>query len=372
MLCRANHISFDSLEFNEMSVLAYGSAGTPYTRSVRFGMPKLPPEAINLSVFLYKDSDDAKAGRKIGGSGFVASIPCRNPAYCVLFFVTNWHVACRDGMSCVRVNKLGGGFEIFEYDPSEWTYSTKYDIAVIKAPINKNVHDFCAVTLDSFLTRDIKKRASIGPGDDVFMVGRFVDIDNSDNMTPAVRFGHISLDPTPMEQANGAITDSYCIDMHSRTGFSGSPVFVYRTLGSDLTFPQPPGDSPVFITYKGNHLSLLGIHWGQFPERWEVTENGSLRTETTEDLISGKRYIEGLSGMTCVLPAWAIEEVLNMPKFVDLMKVANIEADRLSVADGPVAEAAGSDQGDDPRIDHSGQGDEILRRMLNTPPKRDH
>ena len=53
---------------------------------------------------------------------------------------------------------------------------------------------------------------------------------------PAMRFGNISLNPTPIEQPNQSIKDSYCLDMNSRTGFSGSPVFMYRTPGSDVQF----------------------------------------------------------------------------------------------------------------------------------------
>jgi hypothetical protein len=52
--------------------------------------------------------------------------------------------------------------------------------------------------------------------------------------------------------------------MHSRTGYSGSPVFVYRTSNTNLDAifkdrveAGSPGD--IFIY-------LLGIHCGQFPE----------------------------------------------------------------------------------------------------------
>src|SRR5271170_5484166 len=76
----------------------------------------------------------------------------------------------------------------------------------------------------------------IGPGEDVFMVGRFIDHDGKDANIPSVRFGNISTLPQPIEQPSGSTNNkSFILDLHSRTGYSGSPVFVYRTPGSDLT-----------------------------------------------------------------------------------------------------------------------------------------
>ena len=47
---------------------------------------------------------------------------------------------------------------------------------------------------------------------------------------------------------------------------------------------------------------------------WEVTSTGSLRHEgSNEPLLTDGKYVRGLSGMTLVLPAWCIQEVLDMP-----------------------------------------------------------
>jgi hypothetical protein len=58
---------------------------------------------------------------------------------------------------------------------------------------------------------------------------------------------------------------------------------------------------------------VLGIHFAQFPELRELTDKQRL-SESHEPLITEGKYVKGLSGMTCVLPAWTILEVLNMPK----------------------------------------------------------
>jgi hypothetical protein len=62
-----------------------------------------------------------------------------------------------------------------------------------------------------------------------------------------------------------------------------------------------------------NLFQLLGLHWGQFPEKWELRDKPKLIQESRRDLIVEGGYVEGMSGMTCVIPAWQIMEVLDMP-----------------------------------------------------------
>ena len=159
------------------------------------------------------------------------------------------------------------------------------------------------------------------------MVGRFVDHQLLNQSATAVRFGHISMDPAPVLQSNGMRADTYCIDLHSRSGYSGSPVFAYRTPGYDLEERLGVGGEAKFLMSGINHLSLLGIHWGQFPEIWEVVDGGKLKAQSSEEsrelLLTDGQFIEGLSGMTCVLPAWSILEVLNMPVLKKVRDNAN-------------------------------------------------
>jgi hypothetical protein len=77
-------------------------------------------------------------------------------------------------------------------------------------------------------------------------------------------------------------------------------------------------------------LKLLGIHFAQFPESWELhyEGNGSKTTKSKRKrthLITDGAYVEGMSGMTCVIPAWKILEVLNLDKFKEQRRVAELE-----------------------------------------------
>ena len=62
------------------------------------------------------------------------------------------------------------------------------------------------------------------------MVGRFVDHDGGPTNLPAARFGNISIGPSKIRSELGKYVDTICLDTNSRTGFSGSPVYVYRTM----------------------------------------------------------------------------------------------------------------------------------------------
>ena len=160
------------------------------------------------------------------------------------------------------------------------------------------------------LTEQQEREQDINAAEDVFMVGRFVDYDGAETSTPSFRFGNISILDAKIEQETGFRGRSVVVDMHSRTGYSGSPVFVYRTAGSRFI-------DPGLFVGGGHTLAILGIHWGQFPERWEIKDKSSNSTKSAAEqasLIKDGKYVDGLSGMTCVVPAAAIIKLLDHPE----------------------------------------------------------
>lgn len=213
------------------------------------------------------------------------------------------------------------------------------DVAALPLKLDGKIHKFSTVGTYEFAPNiEVYPgaiTADIGVGEDVFMIGLFLDHDGVTTNVPSARFGNISMLPNPhalIPQPTGYEGVSYVVDMHSRTGFSGSPVFVYRTFATNLTEANFPvavetqrGTTDRFgkggFVGKLNYqpvLKLLGIHWAQFPERWELKDKKRLQeTSRATHLITEGKYVEGMSGMTCVIPAWQIAEVLNMPKFVE-------------------------------------------------------
>jgi hypothetical protein len=217
---------------------------------------------------------------------------------------------------------MDGNVDILPHDPAEWTFDRRYDIAVIPIGLSPKAHKFTHIPIGMFLTREAVDKEEVGIGDDIFMVGRFMDHDGGVTNRPATRFGNISVMPSPIEQPNGHMADSYCVDLHSRSGYSGSPVFMYRLPWQDLVADEirmvPHNTTPPTFSME-KIFGLLGIHFAQFPEEWELRAGvaKSKRTKAEVPLITEGGYIRGLSGMTCVLPAWNIIEVLNLPDLVD-------------------------------------------------------
>jgi hypothetical protein len=277
-------------------------------------MPRIPPYYLDNVCYLYDSEESARAGREFGGTGFLVTVRSEQFPKLLLwaYAVTNWHVACQ-GSSVIRINTVDGGIDIFPFGPEDWEFDPRFDIAVVPIPLVFKRHKYALMPTDAFLTREKMIEEMVGPGEDLFMVGRFVDHDGGQVNLPAVRFGNLSVMPTIIEQPNGKSAESFCVDLHSRSGYSGSPVFIYRTPGFNLEELRKEG--PPDILYAGTSLlSLLGIHFAQFPEEWEIVNKITSSREARNPLITEGRYVKGLSGMTCVLPAWHILDVLNSEK----------------------------------------------------------
>lgn len=315
----------------------YSTRGVPQTYQAPVGMPRIPQNIFNGVFYLYRTPEEAKAGLNAGGTGFVVQYTGVGVFSTHYYGVTNHHVACRDGFSVIRINTKDGGTDIIDLGPDQWEFLPgKYDVAAVPLTLDSNLHEIAAVGTHMFEEPDSEIRSmvasEIGVGEDVFMVGLFVDHDGVTVNVPSARFGNISMMPNPLatiEQSTGYKGISFVVDMHSRTGFSGSPVYVYRTFGSDLTdrLSGAEHEFESLVIRDGGPLGssgrlrsksyfrLLGIHWGQFPERWELSEVSNIVESRRSGLITDGRYVEGMSGMTCVIPAWQILEVLDMPKF---------------------------------------------------------
>jgi len=299
-------VEYHDLEFNKVRIKRYSSRGVPYHIGVDVGVPKIQGVLVRSAFYLYRTDRDAEAGSKYGGTGFFAGVQSKYEGRIHLYGVSNWHVAIRDGCSVIRVNTKQGDPDILHLDPGLWTkHPDGLDIAIAPLEVNLTFHEVGIVMEESFASKDVIEQRGIGVGDDCFMVGRFIDHAGGPTNRPAARFGNLSVMPSPIKQPTGVFGESYCVDLHSRTGYSGSPVFVYRTPGNN--FDTRVLDTSDAFSY------LLGIHWGQFPELWEITNDYDL---SEAGVITEGQYVKGVSGMTCVIPAWHIRDMLYLEKFV--------------------------------------------------------
>ncbi len=129
-------------------------------------------------------------------------------------------MVCDTGASVIRLKLHGGGVHIVDTDPSEWTFMPgRQDVAAILLRVPHEVlSEIEMVTTDMFIIDENDCDAHVG--DDVFMVGRFIDYDGRETNMPATRFGTISMMDAPIKQPTRFRGRSIIVDMHSRTGFS--------------------------------------------------------------------------------------------------------------------------------------------------------
>lgn len=326
MLSARLGLTAQDFEFGTRQVQATSSAGTPYLRRVSVGVPKIPQDVIKTVFFLYRTEAEALADENRGGTGFLVVKHFNGKdgdGFC--YAVSNWHVAV-DGYPVIRLATKDGGFDVFDLGAEDWIFRARgYDLAAVQIPLNEQRHAVKAISTSMFATREVVEEHGIAPGEDVFMVGLFVDHHVAGK--PALRFGNISMNPAPIPQSNGAEHDSYCVDIHSRTGFSGSPVFVWRTPGQDLTSPD--------LNLGDKFLYFLGAHFAQFPEEWELierirTDSDPQEKESAKLSVEGT-FVKGMSGMTCVAPAWAVLDLLDHPKLEATFDQARLERSYIAV-----------------------------------------
>ena len=150
-------------------------------------MTRIPDELLGCVFFLYPSRADAEGGNAAGATGFFVGIDWQsNEQRRHLYAVTNTHnvTACRDSV-VLRATTVNGALEFIETDPVEWHPSPAHDISVFpispqRVALFENVSDGRFITLERFKeihTNDFGTQTGVGPGDEVFMIGRFISHD---------------------------------------------------------------------------------------------------------------------------------------------------------------------------------------------------
>jgi hypothetical protein len=150
-----------------------------------------------------------------------------------------------------------------------------------------------------------------GPGEEVVMLGRFLGNDGTDENKPAARFGNLAMAPTvPIKHPWGFAQPSFLIECRSVSGYSGSPVFIYRvqsTISAGLV---------AIGADRGKALlpRFLGIDWGNL-DRVGHNDYAIDWTESDADESFPRR-----SGMMVAVPAWRLAELLDSKEPQDTKK----------------------------------------------------
>jgi len=314
-------------------------------------MPRIEDRLLKSVIYLYKSKEDAE-GRAPGGSGFLVGEPCAIPEAVFLFAVTNAHVA-----KLCSVVRTAGPLDkrVFVRKESDWYRHPEQDDVVV-TPIGfapKDGRNFYLdyVPRDWFVTPENFTHAShdvndaqtrglplslpslghkwdyqplgwpFGPGEEVVMLGRFLGYDGTEENKPAARFGHLAMAPTvPIKHPWGFTQRSFLIECQSVSGYSGSPIFIYRvqsTVGAGL----------VAIGADRGKESLprfLGIDWANL-DRVGHNDYAVDWAESDADASFPRR-----SGMMVAVPAWRLAELLDSENVRNVKRKAEAEANKSS------------------------------------------
>jgi len=311
-------------------------------------MPRIPDHLLDGTAFLYRSRQEAKKRLQLGGTAFLVgremagSEAIMGVRTYVPYLVSNKHVVF-DASSCVATvnNRDGSSPSIWDIDQNDWYAHPTDDLAAtcVAGFLDKAIHRVTFVPERGFLTKQSLSKSGIGVGDEVFMIGRFVNHQGLKVNRPSARFGSISMmiENIPV---NGRFQESFSVEMRSRTGFSGSPVVVYRTLATSLT-DNPEGYD--------NFWCLLGVNWGYIKD-----EHG----ENT--------WLNG------VVPAWKITEILDQAPLQAIQ--AEHERKLHDNAGGGAAQSAAvtSDQNDDGSAsEHEARFNRLLDAAAKPPKSSD-
>ena len=129
-------------------------------------MPKIDPKVLHSVFFLYAVEDDARLGRNARGTGFLVGYDGD------IYGVTNRHVARDSGASTIRLRSRVG-FEVINLSPEDWEIIPGGDdVAATNLPLDARPLLSRPISANEFVeARD----DDIGVGENVFMLGLFVD-----------------------------------------------------------------------------------------------------------------------------------------------------------------------------------------------------
>ena len=324
-------------------VTRYSSRGFPY--QVWQPVPWIDPELLDSTVYLYPSEADAEDGNRIGGSGFLVGTPViardrsRGSVICV---VTNKHVV-DSGNMVVRVNTTDGGRDIIPLDEMKWYRHPKGDDLAV-CPIQLTAaHRVRYIPVTMFLSKGVIDTFDIGPGDDVFIIGRFVNHEGRQRNIPSVRFGNVSQMPWEPIVIDGFPQESFLVEGRSIAGYSGSPVFLFLpsqsipNLNPKIKEMAEKGDLKLpGVTAKRLNIPmqlgpwLLGIDYCHL--RWDEP----IWSKLTKKPVSDDWFIKSNTGMMGVVPAWKLLELLDGPDMKPIFDQAKKAAEEAAKNDSSV------------------------------------
>jgi len=286
---------------------------------------RLPDRVLNCVGFIAHDTPNAK----YGATGFVVGYQDAALRYTHYYFVTAKHVAERVEPGSFVLALSGKNHRrtqiVRAVESLKWWYHptdpNHVDVAVALFYPPADLLDVSTVLLSTFATDETIKDYCIGVGDEISVVGLFTRFSGTAVHSPIVRTGNIAMMPSePIPTRDFGPMEAYLVEGRSIGGLSGSPVFARHTVWHQLPRQEQK-------LYGVGGLHLLGLMHGH----WELP----LDFQTVEKAEAVNM------GISIVVPARKIIEVLNHPELDEMRKQTEKESMKL---DAPVADSSMGDK----------------------------
>jgi hypothetical protein len=155
-----------------------------------------------------------------------------------------------------------------------------------------------AIPQESLVTKDFIKEHDIGIGDEILLLGRFVNREGIQHNSPTARFGHIAqMLGDPINVLIGGkehIQDEAILgEVRSIGGYSGSPVYVLPNSTFRRNGKPIPDDRAVILGVDFCHIQSLAKAYDQHGKElshFQIPQN---------------------TGMAGIVPAWKVDELLK-------------------------------------------------------------
>ncbi len=208
-------------------------------------------------------------------------------------------------------------------DERAWRFhSDGDDLAVLLVSFDWRNTKFSVVPVSIFLTKEIVSEYDIGSGDDVFLVGRFINHEGKQQNLPTVRFGCIAQMPfEPVRQDTGFEQESFLVEARSIGGYSGSPVFTFipalseRENAKDWNVDLKTWDTSKGLAVMRSHGPwLLGVDWGHINDWQPVCDKAGQPVNRADP---HALQVTVNTGMAAVVPAWKLAELLYSDPLIE-------------------------------------------------------
>lgn len=258
-------------------------------------VPRILDETLHCVVYLYRSQPEAEEAINIGGSAFLLTVPAtRLPKpHSFVYVVTNRHLIEKRCLS-VRINTTDGRFDVINTRKSDWVISDTDDIAICMIPyFSPSTHLVRTIPRSMLVTERFIRDENVGPGDEIILIGRFINMEGKERSLPTARFGHISQMPFEPIEYEGTMQDSFLCEVKSIGGFSGSPVIL-----APITEIGRPDNSLL-----KDEARLLGVDWAHIQSYECAIDQRGFPLEHI-------RYTTN-TGMMAVVPAWKLDSLID-------------------------------------------------------------